>query len=782
MRALSSRNLRGTSNGRGSDNASRSRFHSAGARLDVLDRAGEGTLFVTYRVRDKNLDRVLALKALKNAYSKHAQFAPVLAAGAAKLLELPYPAENSHVAQLFEIGEEEGTTFLVTEWLAGQSLEARLRRAPFGRIESLTSTRQIAHGLKLLHENGIVHGDLRPRQVLGSADGLLKITDAGMSEAFATAGLSVAEVLPDSIYYLAPERTLPNIQSDAPATIAGDLYAMGAILYRMLSGRVPFAGPSPVAVAMRHRHDEPLPPSRYNLQCPPDLEAIALRLLAKNPDERFTSAQEVLNALEPQPQVVTPVASTPVASTSIAALPVVKIVEDEPDAAQTPFAATSSTRSDDAASDAAANSANVSTSQNIAPTPNLFPANLPISALAAAPLSQIAATPVVSAPVVATAAIATPVIATTAAASAAASTVSPSAMTNATTSTRSGVSAPVSSINSASTVAAVGKSPAPITSAPVSPQDDEKKARKKQKRREFWGAFWALLWVFIGLGMFIGIFFGAYYLWDQGKPKSVSVPSYIGKSQARATADLKQRGLALGDVSEVFDPKRAAGTVINGNPRPGRQVKIGREVSLTVSRGAEQISMPDFSDLNVTQVRQVLARSGIKLGNITEIYNERVAKGYVCGQFPSPGEAFSRSEAINLVVSRGAQPIDDTKPTGDLLPPPPPLSTSTSTEDNPLTTANATPKSGDGSSDGDAPLVSRTALVRVPVPAKAPGNTSERNVKIEVRDANGTNVIYEAPHLPGELIDEYVRVTRPQGSSATISIYIDGQLQKQQKV
>ena len=768
MRALSSRNLRGTSNGRGSDNSSPPRFHSAGARYDVLDRAGEGTLFVTYRVRDKNSDRVLALKALKNAYSKHTQFAPVLAAGATKLLELPYANENAHVAQLFEIGEEEGTTFLVTQWLAGQSLEARLRRAPFGRIESLTGARQIAHGLKLLHENRIVHGDLRPRQVLGAADGLLQITDAGMSDAFAAAGLSIAEVLPDSIYYLAPERISPHLQGDAPATIAGDLYALGAILYRMLSGRVPFAGPSPVAVAMRHRHDEPLAPSRYNLQCPPDLEAIALRLLAKNPQERFASAQEVLEALEPQPQIVTSIV-TSIAPPSVAppiAPPIVENADDKITAAQTAldtttnaattsvataFDTTSSTRCD------AATSAAVPTSQNTAsahlasaPTasaPNLFPADLTISALAAAPLSQIAAAPVATVPVA------------TVAASSVAVSATANASKSATSSTRS--------------TAAAAKSSAPVLS-----RDDEKKARKKQKRREFWGAFWALLWVFIGLGLFVGIFYGAYYFWDQGKPKSVSVPSYIGKSQARATADLKQRGLFLGDVSEVFDTKRAAGTVINGSPRPGREVKIGRQVSLIVSRGAEQIAMPDFSDLNVTQVRQVLARSGMKLGNITEIYNERVAKGYVCGQFPAPGEAFSRSEAINLVISRGAQPVDNTKPTGDLLPPPPPLSTGTSTEDNPLTTSNGTP-AADGN---DAPLVSRTALVRVPVPAKAPGNANERDVKIEVRDANGTNVVYEGPHLPGELIDEYVRVTRPQGSTATISIYIDGQLQKQQKV
>ena len=721
MRALSSRNLRGSSGG---SHNSPPRFNSAGARYDVLDRAGEGTLFVTYRVRDKDTDRVVALKALKNAFSKHLQFAPVLTQGASRMLGLQHP----HVAHLHEIGEEEGTTFLVTQWLAGQSLEARLRRAPFGRIEALTSTRQIAEGLKFLHDHGIVHGDLRPRQVLGDGDGLLNINDAGTSGAFSAAGLSIADVQQDSIYYLAPERTVPNAYGDAPATIGSDMYALGAILYRMLSGRVPFAGPSPVAVALRHRHDEPLPPSCYNLQCPPDLEEIALRLLAKNPAERFSSAQEVLDALEPQQTApITPVAVAPIAAA--------------PDVS----------------------------------TPALFPPNLPISAIAATPLSQL---PV---PVAASTVAASAVANTAAPVAVAATAISTVAVANSAASNAAKMSVNPMPPNQtpANSPTSSTRSAAPIANAPLqqtaSPAVlDEKKARKKQRGRELLGALLALTWVFIGVGIFIGIFYGAYHMWTTSAPKDVRVPTYIGLNQVNAKKALSRAGLTLTVRGEVFDPKRAAGTIVAGDPRPGRVVKAGRVVAVTISRGAEQTAMPDLSDLDVQRARQILSRSGMKIGNVTEIYHDRVARGYICGQFPLAGEAFSRSEPINLVISRGPQPSGETQASSDLLPPPPPPSTSTSTEDNPLTVApNSTPSN-------NATMVSRTVLIRVPVPAKS-GATS-RTVKIMVRDADGDHTIYSESHAPGELIDEYVRVTRPQGSSATVSVYIDGELQKQQKV
>jgi eukaryotic-like serine/threonine-protein kinase len=267
---------------------SRSRWDSAGARYEVLERVDEGTLFVVYRVRDRTANRVMALKALKSTFSNHRRFTEALISVAERSMQFTHP----HLARVHQVGEEEGTLFLVSEWLPGQSLESRLRRAPFGRAETLSCTRQIAEALNYLHHNGAVHGDLRPRQVLAAADGSLKLTEVGLTEAFTAAGMAPADVLQEAIYYMAPERS-----DGAPATPSSDLYALGVILYRMLAGRVPFDGPSPLSIAMRHRKDAPLRPSQFNPDCPPDLEEIALRLLEKDPQVRYASAGRLLRDL-----------------------------------------------------------------------------------------------------------------------------------------------------------------------------------------------------------------------------------------------------------------------------------------------------------------------------------------------------------------------------------------------------------------------------------------------------------------------------------------------------
>jgi serine/threonine-protein kinase len=610
--------------------------------------------------------------------------------------------------------------------------------------------------------------------VLGSGEGLLKLTDACTSDAFSAAGLSISDVQQDSIYYLAPERTVANTYGDAPATVGSDLYALGAILYRMLSGRVPFAGPSPVAVAMRHRHDEPLPPSRFNPQCPPDLEEIAMRLLAKEPAQRFASAQEVLAALTPQssnpfPSLTPAPAPDAIASTDtenntevIAAQTQLEttLLDETP---QEQMVAVSETETADAEPEvdsppAETETATAETETQAAPVfataPNLFPADLPITALAATPLTQLSASVV-------------PVAVRAPATNAA---MNKANITTKKTPQPQPVAVP--SADPAIATTTVATAPA----APTAP-DDEKQLRKKQRRREFWGAFLALLWVFIGVGMLGGIVYGSYQLWVNSAPKDVKVPSYIGLNEARAKQALSKSELTLTVRGEVFNPKQPAGTIVTGDPRPGRMVKAGRTVAVTISRGAEQTAMPDLSDLDLQRARQILSRAGMRIGNVTEIYHDRVARGYVAGQFPLAGEAFSRSEPINLVISRGPQLSDNTQASPDLLPPPPPPSAGTSTEDNPLTTS---PDDSASQTTSKTPLVSRTVLLRVPVPAKD-GATS-RTVKIVIRDASGDHTIYNQSHAPGELIDEYVRVTRPQGSTATISIYIDGELQKQQKV
>ncbi|HEX8832703.1 MAG TPA: serine/threonine protein kinase, partial [Abditibacteriaceae bacterium] len=497
-----------------------------------MDRVGEGTIFVVYKVRDKSNNRVMALKAVKGAFAKNARFVQSLFAAAERTAGLVHP----HLSRLGEVGEEDGTPFLVSEWLPGQSLEERLRRAPFGRAEALSFTRQIAEALHYLHQNGNVHGDLRPRQILSAADGNLKLTEAGLYDAFAVAGIAVSDVQQDAAYYLAPERG----EGKLPAP-GSDLYALGVILYRMLSGRVPFDGPSPLSIAMRHRKDPLMPPSQWNPDCPRDLEAIAIRLLEKDPQARYNSAGQLLRDLA----VGMPGGAMPAMAPAPASTP--------------------------------------------AP-----PAARPTSSpgLEITPESKTGA--VSSIPSVGAAAIGagTGVVAGGVAAAGAAA--------GSTTAAAVGASVPpVAPDTFVPPARPARRLPGPDARRQVPPNSDEDDlpvasssrvdnntddgapmdeaiSRKKQRKREARGALLAIFWLFVAFGLLGGIVYGAYYFWKQETPREVMVGSYLGKSRPEAERILARDGLRLVVSSEVYDRRQPADTVIKGEPPPGKRVRSGR--------------------------------------------------------------------------------------------------------------------------------------------------------------------------------------------------------------
>ena len=177
--------------------SSTSEHLSAAQRYEVLDRQGEGVLFVVYRVRERATMTTFALKALRHSYARHSPFCKAWQQVAQTAIYNQLP----NIAQAFEMGIEEGTPYLVEEWLPGHTLEERLRRAPFGHIETTSLAHRMAEGLARLHAEGQTHGDFRPRQVLFSSAAELKINDVGWQHAIANGGLSLVDVFPDSAYY-----------------------------------------------------------------------------------------------------------------------------------------------------------------------------------------------------------------------------------------------------------------------------------------------------------------------------------------------------------------------------------------------------------------------------------------------------------------------------------------------------------------------------------------------------------------------------------------------------
>lgn len=679
-------------------------FAAAAARYEVLERVGEGTLFVVYRVRDRNDNRVLALKALKGAFSRHPRFAPALAQAARRATEFAHP----NLGRMIETGEEDGTLFLVSEWIPGASLETRLRRAPLNRAETAGDMRQLAEGLNYLHQNGAVHGDLRPRQVLTAADGTLKLTDANLATAYNQAGVTFSDVEHDATYYLAPERF-----DGAPPTAASDLYALGVILYRMLTGRVPFDGPSPLSIAMRHRNDAPLHPSQFNRNCPPDLEAIALRLLEKNPQTRYQSAAQLLSDLIGQPISALAPAPLPVPAAALPVVPtsptVVSAPRDRPDLP----------------TDLAAQAEPSST--------------LPVAAVAAS-----------RAPISVPQAVALQQAATSDLAGAA---------------TQSRVAPSATSLNATSPSADAGIWEEEAAGAKV------KQQTLHHRRRERNGALLSIFWALVAVGLLGSIVYGGYYFWVKDIPRDVTVPQFVGLPQYKAQQQLEAANLKMHVSKEIYDTKHPPDTVVAGDKDAGAKVKIGHDIGVTISRGEEKTPMFDFSEITLERARQIIVQHGMRLGQVAEQYHDKIAQGYICGQYPEPGQGFSRSEPINLIVSKGPQPSAIASDPAQLPPPPVPPSIPDDTSSSQL------PINGSEQS-AKVPMVSRSVRVRVAIPANGPS----QQVRVVVSDADGEHTIYNKSHHPGDLVDQLIHVPRPQGTTATVRVYVGGVIQREEQV
>jgi hypothetical protein len=202
---------------------------------------------------------------------------------------------HPHIVTIFEIGEESGAPFVVTELMGGGDVEGLLEQAegPLDLRRALEIARGVCRGLQFAHAQGIVHRDLKPGNVWLTADGVAKIGDFGLAVALDRSRLTSHGLMVGTVAYMPPEQALGG-----EVTPRADLYSLGAMLYELVTGKPPFQADDPTAVISQHINVAPVAPSWHSEHCPPDLEALILRLLAKAPADRPHDAAEVLTALE----------------------------------------------------------------------------------------------------------------------------------------------------------------------------------------------------------------------------------------------------------------------------------------------------------------------------------------------------------------------------------------------------------------------------------------------------------------------------------------------------
>src|SRR5215470_10957523 len=264
-----------------------------GERYQLQNPIGRGGMATIYRGLDRRMDRVVAVKVLREVYSTDPKFVRRFQVEAKAASALQHP----NIVQVFDYGQTNGNYYIVMELVEGTDLRRYLRSRGILDIDrAIIIAHDIALGLGAAHRRGIVHRDVKPQNVLVGRDASIKLTDFGIAsvykdinaERLTTTGMTLG-----TVQYYAPEQAQGEI-----VTPAADVYALGIVMYEMLTGHPPFDGDSPVAVAMQHIQDPPTPPSQLNPSIPPALEEIILHSLEKVPEMRFRDGSQLARALE----------------------------------------------------------------------------------------------------------------------------------------------------------------------------------------------------------------------------------------------------------------------------------------------------------------------------------------------------------------------------------------------------------------------------------------------------------------------------------------------------
>jgi serine/threonine-protein kinase len=595
-------------------------------RYLVRSRIARGGMATVYLAVDVRLDREVALKVMHAHLADDEQFRIRFVREARAAARLSHP----NVVQVFDQGAEGDTLYLAMEHLRGRTLRDVLaERRVLTPREALTVVEPVLDALAAAHRHGIVHRDVKPENVILTDDGRVKVADFGLARA-ATASTSTTGVLLGTVAYLAPELVVRGI-----ADARSDVYAVGIVLFEMLTGRQPFSGDVPIQVAYQHVNATVPPPSQYVAALPRVLDDLVLAATAREPDNRPADAGELLTRLR--------TARGGLTSTQLDARP------------DPPPRGTPGTPGDDGRAPHAPGAVTevFDAPQRAVEAPNPTQALPPdlLSGWRAGSSGRSRGIGALARPL-------------RARAEADDTDVDGDDGTHDDRHDgylgngprgglgRPGVTRPDPAPVAAPGVPAVRGTPGPSVSevGQGRPDTDDHAAFGALLRRRRVTGLVALITV---IALALGLAAAAWY-YAAGPGAYTQTPDVVNQQAEQARQVLTAKGLRS-TQTEVF-AAAAGGVVVSTDPGPGAAVRKDGSVELRVSKGPEQVTVPKVTGLQESAARDALTQAHLVPGDSAQQYSDQ-AKGSVLRADPAVGSTVRNGSTVTLTISKGPQPV-----------------------------------------------------------------------------------------------------------------------------
>jgi len=261
-----------------------------GGRYEILEEVGMGGMAHVYKARCHLLNRIVAIKMLRNDLEGGEEFIQRFNREAQSAAGLTHP----NIVSIYDVGEDNGNHYIVMEYMEGITLKEYIKQK--GKLDSHEAAyiaSEICSALEAAHDKNIVHRDIKPHNIMITTDNRVKVTDFGIARASNNATMHVGDSILGSVHYISPEQARGGY-----VDCKSDIYSLGIVFYEMLTGRVPFESDSPIAVAMKHLEEKPVPPTELEPDIPKEIEDIVLKAMYKETRNRYQTVSEMKADIE----------------------------------------------------------------------------------------------------------------------------------------------------------------------------------------------------------------------------------------------------------------------------------------------------------------------------------------------------------------------------------------------------------------------------------------------------------------------------------------------------